>query len=225
MIFLFFKDRIKQNMTRTTALIDVDLDIYTVDYIMDFVVRNEQKEKYKKVLFEFKSRIIYLFHCHPSYSEIIFKDESIFVGKNTPDHEFVDKSINKLYNNSKIKNFDIFLNDYFDESLEQIDDYFEEYNLYITYQEGWIYQNKVFFNSISFVSWLLQPVRIFDNTFQVYIDINMSYNYLGTVYYNINDQIEKQGFYKFDLTFDWISYYQDIERYFDSIVMDKDKYD
>jgi hypothetical protein len=190
---------------RIAVLINKGFDQLTAKYIMDLVdenLKNEQKEKYKSVVLEFKFRVIYLFYGHKHYNE----KKDLF--ENISDFEFITNIIHNKYD---YKYFNIFLEEYLYSAIKQINNYFNIHNTEYARK----YNNINYSSSIELVSWLTQPVRLYKSQVQFFDLIDSEYGlpgyeYLPTLYYNINDQIEKQGFYKYDPDFAWFSFYKNL---------------
>jgi hypothetical protein len=199
---------------RITVLIEKGFDQFIAKYIIDLVdenLKNEQKEKYKNVVLEFKFRVIYLINIH---------DESVEIDVNKSNFQIIDDIVDRLYQSSNYMDFDEFISKFYLDTIEEIDNYFDESEEFMK-DEGLHYQNKYFNNSINFISWLLQPVRL-NKDKDIFVEfMSNNDNYVTTLYFYINYQVEKEGYYKynpyFDLKSNWKSILSQIRHYFDSI--------
>ena len=102
--------------------------------------------------------------------------------------------------------------------MRELDLYYN--SKYILYRNE-IINNAIFPYLLNFISQMLQPVRICKYNDEIYYfrdcwlqtdEFDCSRVYIAALYANINDQVQKQGFYSYDFNFNWCSYCKNMKK-------------
>lgn len=208
-----------QSDHRITALIDSGINANSARHTMDLVyepLKTEQKRKFQEdIMFELKTRIIYIMKGQrfinkcKKYNEIAKNKESSYNFMLDIIDDMYCK-YNELYGESNNENdedddlykqiFDTFFQNYYKQCLKTLDRHLNMDNINLL---GWSHENKVFWHfSLFAISWLISPIRQDEENNILHFKTNGDKPELASLYFHINNQIEKHGFYKYDPNFE-----------------------
>lgn len=186
---------------RVAVLMDFELDQFCTEHIMEYVYEPliiSQKVLYQNCMFEFKARLIYNIQYEQSDSddrEDFYNKDYIdnVINKKMKENEYLSKMINKIFMfhpTSHYDSFNAFFNHYYKKAINSINKCFEIIN------NDYYEDNKFLYDEYEY-----------EEEYEIYIiskmvkPITKRYKYIGTPitsYPNIQKQIEKQGFYKYN---------------------------